>query len=70
MPATVPVSALGPLWVVHPDDPPAAEIRRRLRLLLAAPLPSAGVIEARPGDTPDEVRWRVLTRCANHRQCR
>lgn len=56
--ASVALSRIGSLVVVHRDDPPEPEVRRRLRLLLWAPLPRAGIIEAWPGAGPDEVRWR------------
>jgi len=55
---SIAVSRIGSLVVLHRDDPPASEVRRRLQLLLQAPLPRGGVIEAWPGAGPDEVRWR------------
>lgn len=57
---SIAVSRIGSLIVLHRDDPPAPEVRRRLRLLLWAPLPRGGVIEAWPGTGPDEVHWRRL----------
>ena len=56
--SSIAVSRIGPLVILHRDDPPEPEVRRRLRLLLWAPLPQAGVIEAWPGTGRDEVRWR------------
>lgn len=55
---SVAVSRIGSLVVLHRDDPPDPEVRRRLMLLLWAPLPRSGVIEAWRGAGPDEVRWR------------
>lgn len=59
--SSVAVTRIGSLVVLHRDDPPASELRRRLRLLLWAPLPRTGVIEAWSGTSPDEVRWRRVT---------
>ncbi len=55
---SIALSRIGSLVVLHRDGPPDHEVRRRLRLLLWAPLPRSGVIEAWPGAGPDEVRWR------------
>jgi len=56
----VALSVLGDLVVLHPDDPPEAVVRRRLALLLRAPLPRRGWVRILPGDGPDEVRWQAF----------
>ena len=56
----VALTRIGSVVVVHRDDPPDAEVRRRLRILLMGRLPRRGVVEVWPGDGPDEVRWRRL----------
>ncbi|MBP7127180.1 hypothetical protein KBD49_12525 [Myxococcota bacterium] len=56
----VALSVIGDLWVLHPDDPPETEVRRRLALLLRAPLPSRGLVRILPGGGFDEVLWQAF----------
>ncbi len=56
----VAMTRLGKLWILHRDDPTEREIKRRLAILLMAPLPHAGALEVWPGARRDEVCWRRL----------
>jgi len=58
--ATTRITFLGSLIVLHKDNPPEQEIMHRLELLLWAPLPEVGVIEAWSGTSKDEINWRQI----------
>lgn len=56
----VAMTRLGDLWILHRDDPSDPEVKRRLKILLMAPLPRKGTLEVWPGPQRDEVSWRRL----------
>jgi hypothetical protein len=56
------VTRVGDVLIVHRDEPSDAEARRRVQVLLMGRLPPRGLVEAWPGDGPDEVRWRRIGR--------
>lgn len=56
----VTLTTLGRLVILHQDDPSPEEVRRRLEIVLMAPIPRSGLIEIWPGSRPDEVYWRKV----------
>ena len=53
-------TATGLKRVVHRDDPPEGEARRRLEMLCHARVPAGRRVETWAGEQPDEVRWRMV----------
>ena len=56
----VALTRLGSLVIINYDNPCDAEIRRRLQILLMAPLPQKGTIGVWPGRRRDEVCWQKV----------
>jgi len=56
----VTMTILGPLLILHHDNPSAREARRRVEILLMGRIPRSGLIEVWPGARRDEVVWRRL----------
>jgi hypothetical protein len=59
---SVPVTTIGSLVIIHRDNPSDTTVRNRVHALLNGTrrLPQKGIIEAWPGENPDEFHWKTV----------